>query len=318
MIFFVVLGHIVPSLASKNDTFKPLYLYIFTFHMPAFVLISGMLSKIDLDNDRIEKLIKSLIIPLIAFTVLYEIYEVMLNGEISSYTKKAMPYWILWYLLSLFCWKLMLPIFNNLRFPIFISFIVGIAAGYFKPIGYYFGISRTLYFFPFFLVGYYYSKEIMTLSERVKALKFLSLIVLVLIFAFFIFFHDISPHWLFGSYSYARLSSQGYTAALKRLFIYSISFSTVLSIMLLVPKKEMIFSAIGKNSLMVYVWHGFITKYLIKAGIIAWIGKMQTLSIYIAIFSLSSFITLVLSYNCVAKNTQRLLLYPFEKILLKK
>lgn len=44
LIFFVVLGHIIGN-HTKNPIAKAIYLFIYAFHMPLFVFISGVFAK---------------------------------------------------------------------------------------------------------------------------------------------------------------------------------------------------------------------------------------------------------------------------------
>ncbi|MEM5595768.1 acyltransferase family protein [Niallia circulans] len=45
LIFFVVFGHFIQSFINDNQNIYTLYKVIYTFHMPAFILISGFLPK---------------------------------------------------------------------------------------------------------------------------------------------------------------------------------------------------------------------------------------------------------------------------------
>ena len=45
LIFFVVLGHLIEPYAPTVPFYKTLFVFIYFFHMPAFVLISGYFSK---------------------------------------------------------------------------------------------------------------------------------------------------------------------------------------------------------------------------------------------------------------------------------
>lgn len=45
LIFLVVFGHIIRSYIHDNDALLHIYKFIYTFHMPAFILISGYFAK---------------------------------------------------------------------------------------------------------------------------------------------------------------------------------------------------------------------------------------------------------------------------------
>ncbi len=130
LVFFVVFGHLIENLIGSNVELKIIYLIVYSFHMPMFAFISGMFSRREINKEDIFKIINSTIIPLIVFQFFYETFQVAATGKLSNYTIHLQPYWILWYLLSLFCWKLMLPIISHFKFPVVISFIIPVIAGY--------------------------------------------------------------------------------------------------------------------------------------------------------------------------------------------
>ncbi|WP_052356695.1 acyltransferase family protein [[Clostridium] dakarense] len=45
LIFLVVFGHLIERYINTNDTLMGMYMFIYTFHMPLFIFISGFLSK---------------------------------------------------------------------------------------------------------------------------------------------------------------------------------------------------------------------------------------------------------------------------------
>ena len=45
LIFFVVFGHVIEYYINDNSILMTLYIFIYIFHMPLFIFISGYLSK---------------------------------------------------------------------------------------------------------------------------------------------------------------------------------------------------------------------------------------------------------------------------------
>lgn len=45
LIFLVVFGHLMQPFVADYDSVHILYIFIYTFHMPAFILISGYFAK---------------------------------------------------------------------------------------------------------------------------------------------------------------------------------------------------------------------------------------------------------------------------------
>ena len=59
---------------KNNDLISDVYLFIYTFHVPAFVLISGYFAKKVYEQGYFTKLVKRLLVPYIIFQVLYTLY----------------------------------------------------------------------------------------------------------------------------------------------------------------------------------------------------------------------------------------------------
>jgi len=316
LVFMVVFGHMIEPILHESSAIKVVYLSIYSFHIPAFVLISGALSKSDITSGQFSKMIKSILVPFFVFTVLYEIFNLVTEGDISHATKDLAPYWLLWFLYSLFTWRLLLPIFLSFRYPIFTSICLSISAGYLDSIGYSLGLSRTLYFLPFFIIGYKLRPKLIEQRKAINISAIALVSILVANLAIFLYLQDMQQQWLYGSYSFSRLNDYGIFAGAKRLLIYAASFITAIAVLQLIPDREMRISQKGKNSLHVYVWHGFFVKALSSAGLIAAIGQFPALSSLLILFILSVLLTVLLSSNPIANGTQNFLIAPINKALL--
>ena len=42
LIILVVIGHLADEFTAKSDVYKSVFLFIYTFHMPLFIFISGL------------------------------------------------------------------------------------------------------------------------------------------------------------------------------------------------------------------------------------------------------------------------------------
>ena len=321
LVFLVIFGHLIEPLIKNQETLKTIYLFVYSFHMPAFALISGMLSKIDLDQKQLYKLIETLLIPFVALTLLYELFNFFTKGSISHYSMNLQPYWILWFLYSLFIWKLFLPIILKFRYPLLLTILLSLGAGYFESIGYFLGLSRTIYFFPFFVLGYMLTPQtLMSLKERFSSYAgtIILLAILALNLLFFFFFSEMKHQWLYGSYSYVKLGEDGLSASGMRLLFYAVSLISVMSVLLLISNKRNRYLNGGKHSLYIYVWHGFFIKTFTALGIISTIGKLPVILSLVVFLSISLILAKLLSSEIVAHYTTKFLLQPFQKILLIK
>ena len=155
LIILVILGHLIGSLNAPS---VEIWNLIYTFHMPLFVLISGYFSK----HDKVS--LSTIIKPLIVFQAINVTFLLVL-GHRFSISYLLIPYWTLWYLLSLIFWRIILRYSSNyllnrpylyLGITIFLSMIVGVIFTHGRILS----IQRTFTFLPFFLMGYYFKKDL--------------------------------------------------------------------------------------------------------------------------------------------------------------
>lgn len=149
----VVLGHLIEPLRGVHATHPALYIYLYAIHVPGLVLLSGAVAHRELTFSELARNARSLLVPFVAFELLYEGLYLFMHGKVSSYAQGFEPYWLLWYLPSLFLWRVMFPIVCLLRAPLLISILAALSASCSEETGYFLGISRTLVLFPFFVVG---------------------------------------------------------------------------------------------------------------------------------------------------------------------
>ncbi|VAV93412.1 hypothetical protein MNBD_ALPHA01-1688 [hydrothermal vent metagenome] len=310
LILLVVFGHMIEPYIEENRAFKVIYLFLYSFHMPAFVLVSGMLSKAVLDEGATDRLVRTILVPFIIFTLFYESVYFLENGHLSKYIKGLQPYWVLWFFLSLFVWRLLLPVVVKFRHPVVFLIMVSLLAGYFDSIGRFMGISRTIYFFPFFVVGYLMTADVLSNLKLNKIPKVIFLAVLGLNIALFSYFHEMSEDWLLGATSYFDYDVQVWSAGLIRFALYCLSFLTVMSFLFLVPKGAGFLSRKGENSLQAYVWHPIFITVITLSGLsqntMQLSGPLALIIFFVTAFVLSA----MLSSNFVMSATQRFLISP--------
>jgi fucose 4-O-acetylase-like acetyltransferase len=91
LIFLVVFGHLIELYFHHDSVLRPLWIAIYTMHMPMFILISGMVSKAELNSRQSIQLVKNVLAPLLAFELIYETTEYLLTGKTSVYAGLIAP-----------------------------------------------------------------------------------------------------------------------------------------------------------------------------------------------------------------------------------
>ncbi|MEN1967580.1 acyltransferase family protein [Lentibacillus sp. N15] len=256
LIFLVVFGHMIQPFASGSQDINTLYMWIYTFHMPAFIFLSGFFAKGLGNKDYILKLAKKLLIPYVIFQIIYTAFYYFI-GKDSWQTGLFDPQWSLWFLFSLFSWHMLLYWFKKIP-PVLsmaIAVEIGLIVGYFGEIGHTFSLSRTFVFFPFFLLGYWL-KEDHVMLLKTKAAKIISVIIMVSVAGAIYFAPEINSGWLLASKSYGDLGMPEF-GGLARLLVYTTSALMAMSVLAWIPKQHNFLTHLGTRTLYVYLLHGF-------------------------------------------------------------
>ncbi|WP_077213135.1 acyltransferase family protein [Bacillus dakarensis] len=310
LIFLVVFGHLIQSYIHEEQWIYTLYTTIYTFHMPAFILISGFFAKGFRKPGYLKNVAKKLIIPYLIFQSIYSFYYFFLNNHKVVELDPLNPQWSLWFLLSLFCWNVLLFLFAKMKagVSLLLAVALGIFVGYFDEISNYLSLSRTFVFFPFFLLGYYLKKEHF---EKVRALKFkyVSVFILISLFIAYYLFPNFDYKWLFGSKPYGALDHSHFDGGIIRLGVYSLTLGATLSFLALVPRKRYFFTEWGTSSIYVYLLHGFFVKYFRSSELVDILKESEQVIILLVI---SILLIAFLSSKFVRRLTQPIIELKFS------
>jgi fucose 4-O-acetylase-like acetyltransferase len=254
LIMMVVFAHLVEHFSAHDPYYRAWYSALSSFGLPLFILVSGMLAGPLLSDLDYRKLFSRLLLPLICLQPFYLALLQRIQGGAVHHLLD--PQWMLWFLLSLCCWRLMLPLF--LRIPAALPVSVGItlAAGYATDIGPDLSLSRTLYFFPFFLAGYLYRQRVLDLVARARLLwgvLFVALMVGVVVWSL----HGLPQALFYGSEGYDLTAVWSAYPALGRLVLLLVATLGLLSFMAIMPRRSRWLARIGRRTLTIFVLHGF-------------------------------------------------------------
>lgn len=99
LIFLVVIGHFIEPAYTNHEFLYTLKWFIFAFHMPAFIFISGYFSKRELP---FKDLVCKLAVPYLVYEVIYYLlYTVFLHKPATL--DLLCPKFSLWYILCPVC-----------------------------------------------------------------------------------------------------------------------------------------------------------------------------------------------------------------------
>lgn len=297
LITLVVIGHVIEPLINTYSNFRLLYFFIYAFHMPLFAFISGYFLKNANNKKNILPKISNIFIPYIIFQFFYSVFNIYVLKVQNFKLTFVYPYWITWYLLSLFTWNIIIPYFSKIKHCIIISILISVLSGYDNNIGYYLSLSRTITFFPYFLIGYLFKKHYIDIFKHYIT-RSGSVIALFFILFFINFIsYKIDYKWFYGSFSYSQLDSFGLPKYAIRIFTYLLAIFISVFVLVLIPKTKFFFTQLGSRTMTVYLFHGFIIKLFIKYNIFTCFNNIFIRELLI--ISLSLLIVILLSSKII-------------------
>lgn len=265
LIALVVVGHLLEQLVDAGPLAAALYRWIYLFHMPAFVLVSGAVSKATLTRRRVFALASGLLLPYLIFQTLYPAWDAWLSHSGDWSQGYLTPYWLLWYLVSLACWRLLLPLFARLKFALPLAVGIALAAGLALWTGYPLSFSRTLVFFPLFLLGYRIGARRLQHLGGARSRRLVAAMILLAAAAGAWLLRDLDPEWLYASVGYSSLDVAPVAGVATRLALLIASAACALSVLALMPRRAR-HAGFGRRSLTAYLIHGLLVRGLVAAG----------------------------------------------------
>ena len=301
LIALVVFGHLLEPLLAAHPLLDAAYAWVYTFHIPAFAFLSGAVTQAAIPPTRLLRdVLLRLLLPYLVFQGLYLLAAQSPLWPDAGPASVATPYWLLWYLLSLACWRLLLPLFAQLPLRLPLAVLVALAAGCVDDIGYYLSLSRTLVFFPLFLLGWQAARAWRERLHGVATRWIATGVLLGLLGGTALASPD--PHWLYGSYGYAAMATPAlHGMALRLLQQLAVAAVGALAFLALVPVRRLAFTPLGRRSLAAYLAHGFLVKLAVGAGLTASLAALPRSMLLPTLLALAVVGTVVLSTRAVER-----------------
>ena len=259
LIFFVVYGHMIETYAPDNSFNRAMYNFIYTFHMPFFMYVSGLFSQIN-DRAKYRRGILTILETFIVFQLIRCIKPVLTGGSFHLDYHILYPKGTLWYLAYLIVYRLFIyympkSCLDRHSIIIVSSFALGILWGFIPQNSF----EKIISFFPYFLMGYYSAR--IDIKEKVKKLPLsISLLGIALVFA--IIYFAINYHigyiiYYVDSYYWTDPALAPGVFCLLRIIAYISCMIISIFIMRIVLCKN-VFSQYGSKTLFIYMYHTFI------------------------------------------------------------
>ena len=262
LIFLVVFAHFLYDLQAQHEWNTVIVNWIYMFHMPAFVFVSGYFSKSE--NSRSLRSILVLAMAYFLYTagfIAFNLYNGIPNISLTY------PYYSAWYVLALIIWRIVTPYIAKIRGILLILISFSVLSGFWSEFDLKYTAVKVIVFYPFFMAGYLMqSKTVEKVQGGVSSKRILSgFFWLCAATVFGIFakkYLNISMQDLLPNY-YVR---QGLQPALARISILVVAGLCIISMLFISFEKRIpLLTNAGKNSLAIYLLHRPVTLWFTSA-----------------------------------------------------
>ena len=299
-------GAFSPSIGKQSGGVMATYWWVYLFHMPAFVFVSGVFSKSYVEKMGKEFRLTGFLVIYVVFTVLLWIIQLFFRHSINI-TNLLSTSGAPWYMLAMFSWYLILPYTARIKPVILvtISMAVALLSGIYSDCGDFLALSRTIVFYPFFMFGYYFS---ITAINRIKPwMRICGGIILSIIFIALLVKGQELVSYLGIAYGYEAYSSLGMppvTGMFVRFIWYTVAILMTLSFLMIVPNRSFKWTRIGERTLGIYVVHRLIREIFSGFGLYKILSGAGVITLII-LLTLSALVVVIASAGVINKVVNR-------------
>ncbi|MBO5016391.1 MAG: acyltransferase family protein [Bacteroidaceae bacterium] len=301
LVCLVVLGHMLECTFDANPVNEKVYSFIYSFHMPAFILLSGYFFKKQDWKVGCKSSVNLLLVAII-FQILYfgdPLGEFVrggvklgsLDGLYCNVTHFYKP--VVWYIVALAWWRILFTLIPSWWLKSKLKLLAGtiilsVIAGW-VPLDHAFVFQRTLAFFPYFVLGYLVNQA--KWLDWLKSIKWYYPTIIVVFYSFIIW---LVPHiplsMLEQCFSYWSVGNNPLLIMVMRFvsYIWQLPLAlSAISLFMKIPKNSWFVNE-GKYTLFVYVYHAFLVYFIHKLVVVYdWNSSLICMLVYLAVVMIS-------------------------------
>ncbi|MFC7220506.1 acyltransferase family protein [Streptomyces polyrhachis] len=256
----VVVAHAWGPLRDSRAV-DAVHLLVYTFHMPAFILISGYFSRgFTATPHRVFRLVTTLLVPYVVFEVAYTVLRRSVAGDADAPFTFFDPWYLTWFLVVLFIWRLSTPLWQALRWPLGTALAIAALASMTPGLGTAFDVQRVLQFLPFFVLGLTLRPGHFTrLRSWPVRLAALPVGAGAAVFSYWAVVR-MDDEWMFRRASAQDMGAPAWTGPVMTLALFGCALVLAGCFLSWVPGRRTWFTPLGSATLYAYLLHGFVLK----------------------------------------------------------
>lgn len=292
LIFFVVYGHMMETYAPDGSYHRSMYNFIYAFHMPFFMFISGRFSQIQNRKKYWNSNVK-LFETYFIFQAIRCLKDIYLNGHIDIVEGILFPKGTLWYIAYLILYRIIvytLPLdFWKKHISIILSISIGLAILWgFIP---YATGQRFLVYLSYFFMGFLsFHVNFKYICQRIPLYLAFALL-LTIVFIFFIHIDFNICYIIYYNATYYRTDPYIPAAILCMARCGSYLVFTITSILLMrIILAWGCFPKYGRKTLFIYMYHTF---FVLSLRLLIARGYIPENEVLLFIYSIAIILVLV-------------------------
>ncbi|MFH9977831.1 acyltransferase family protein [Streptomyces sp. NPDC017179] len=260
-IVLVAMGHFWEPLKDDSRVLQGLYMVVYAFHMPAFIVISGYFSRsFDARPDRLRRLITGVAVPYVVFETALSLFNRYAGHNPDQDISLLDPWYLTWFLCALFVWRLTTPLWKLVRRPLPVALGVAMLASLSPSIGNDLDLQRVLQFLPFFVLGLVMKAEHFRLVRR-RSVRIASVpVVAMALCVGWWAVPRMNAAWFYHRDAAQELDAPWWVGPVMTLALFGCSLVLTACFFAWVPGRRTWFTALGAGTLCGYLLHGFVLK----------------------------------------------------------
>nr|WP_217206304.1 acyltransferase family protein [Streptomyces sp. AC550_RSS872] len=260
-IVLVAIGHSWEPIKGDSRILEAVYTVVYTFHMPAFIIISGFFSRsFDATPNRLKRLITGVAVPYIVFESAYPLFKRWIDEDPSQEISLLDPWYLTWFLCALFIWRMTTPIWKMVRWPLPLALGLAMAATVTPEIGDDLDLQRVFQFLPYFVLGLCMKPEHFHMV-RTRTVRILAVPVFAMALGFgWWAVPRMNTAWFYHRDAAQELGAPWWAGPVMVLAMFGCSLLLTACFFAWVPRRHMWFTALGAGTLYGYLLHGFFVK----------------------------------------------------------